>query len=175
MEDIVADASRQGANLVVFPEAFVPGFPLWAFVHPPIDIHPFARRLYDNALDVPGRRIEWLGALARRHCLYLSVGVTERSPISTGTLYNTNLLFNPDGLLLNQRRKLMPTLAEKLVWGQGDASDLRPAMPWSPKESRCTPPPTRPSGRSAGRGLQITPAGWRCARWRTPTRPRSSI
>jgi predicted amidohydrolase len=104
MEDIVADASRQGAYLVVFPEAFVPGFPLWAFVHLPIDIHPFARRLYNNVLDVPGRRIEWLGALARHHCLYLFVGVTERSPISAGTLYRKG----PESLSASARGCMAP-------------------------------------------------------------------
>lgn len=126
LESIVDESAGLGADLVVFPESFIPGFPLWSFVHAPIDTHPHFRRLYENAVDVPGAATARLAALAHRHQVHLSVGVTERSPVSAGTLYNTNLLFGPAGTLLNQRRKIMPTWAEKLTWAQGDASGLRP-------------------------------------------------
>ncbi|HEX3827156.1 MAG TPA: carbon-nitrogen hydrolase family protein [Sporichthyaceae bacterium] len=126
MCDIVDEASRAAVALLVFPESYVPGFPLWALVHAPIDTHGFFRRLCENAVDVPGPATERIGALARGHGMFISVGVTERSPISVGTLYNTNLLFDPDGTLINRRRKIMPTWAEKLVWAQGDAAELRP-------------------------------------------------
>ena len=122
----MADAGGQGAQVVVFGESFVPGFPLWALVHAPVDTHEFFRALCEAALDVPGPETERLAATARRHRVHLSVGITERSPVSAGTLYNTNLLFGPDGALLNRRRKIMPTWAEKLVWGQGDGEGLRP-------------------------------------------------
>ena len=127
MDVIIGEACRKGARLVAFPESFLPGFPLWALVHAPIDTHGFFRRLYDHSLETQGPDIERVAAMARRHGVYLSVGVTERSPVSVGTLHNTNLLFDPDGAVVNKRRKLMPTWAEKLVWAQGDAAGLRPA------------------------------------------------
>jgi nitrilase/aliphatic nitrilase len=126
MEDVVAEARSRGGDLVVFGESFLPGFPLWALVHAPIDTHAFFRGLTEQAVDVPGPQTRRLAALARRHGVHLSVGVTERSPASAGTLYNANLLFGPDGEVLNHRRKIMPTWAERLVWGLGDAADLRP-------------------------------------------------
>jgi nitrilase len=123
---LVAEAARGGARLVVLGESFVPAFPVWNSVLAPMDQHAFFRRLYENALLVPGPQTERIAALARRHSVFLSVGVTERSPISMGGLYNTNLLFNPDGELINRHRKLVPTWAEKLTWAGGDASQLRP-------------------------------------------------
>ena len=126
MGGLVADAARRGAQIVVFPESFVPAFPIWALVRPPIDQHGLFRRLYEQAVPVPGPHTERMAALARRHGVYLSVGVTERSPVSMGALYNTNLLFDPDGRLLQRHRKLVPTWAEKLIWTGGDGSTLRP-------------------------------------------------
>jgi len=126
LESLVAEAARGGAQLVVFSESFIPSFPLWNLVLAPVDQHGFFRALYEQAVPVPSVNTERLAACARREGVYLSVGVTERSPISMGTLYNANLLFSPAGELLNRHRKLMPTWAEKLTWAQGDASQLRP-------------------------------------------------
>jgi predicted amidohydrolase len=126
LESLVAEAARGGARLVVFSESFVPGFPLWNLVLAPVDQHAFFRRLYEEAVVVPGVHTERLGACAQREGVYLSVGVTERSPVSMGGLYNTNLLFSPAGELLQRHRKLVPTWAEKLTWAPGDASQLRP-------------------------------------------------
>jgi nitrilase len=126
MGPLVAEAAQEGAELVVFGESFLPGFPVWNLVLAPVDQHPFFRALYENALLVPGPQTERLADLARRHGVHLSVGVTERSPVSMGALYNTNLLFDREGRLINRHRKLVPTWAEKLTWANGDASDLRP-------------------------------------------------
>ncbi|MEO3826364.1 carbon-nitrogen hydrolase family protein [Actinomadura sp. B10D3] len=126
MGGLVARASRSGADLAVFPESFIPGFPLWTLVHAPIDQHAMFRRLYQQAMPVPGPEATRIAALARRHGLHVSVGITERSPVSMGGLYNTNLLFDPDGRLVHIHRKLVPTWAEKLVWARGDGSSLRP-------------------------------------------------
>jgi len=126
LESLVAEAARGGAALVVFPESFVPAFPLWNLVLAPVDQHPFFRALYEQAVVVPGPHTERLAACARREGVHLSVGVTERSPVSMGGLYNTNLLFGPGGELLQRHRKLVPTWAEKLTWAPGDASQLRP-------------------------------------------------
>jgi nitrilase len=125
LEGWVARAKEAGADLVVFGESYIPAFPLWNLVYAPIDQHIFYRRLFDNAVEVPGPHIEQLGEIARRHRVVLSVGVTEKGAVSMGAMWNTNLLFDADGRLLNRHRKLVPTWAEKLTWANGDASNLR--------------------------------------------------
>jgi nitrilase/aliphatic nitrilase len=125
LEQWVAKAKGAGADLVVFGESFIPAFPLWNMLYAPIDQHAFYRRLFDNAIVVPGAHVEQLGEIARRHRVVLSVGVTEKGSISMGAMWNTNLLFGADGKLLNRHRKLVPTWAEKLTWANGDASNLR--------------------------------------------------
>ncbi|ABG03213.1 Nitrilase [Rubrobacter xylanophilus DSM 9941] len=128
LESLVAEAARGGAQLVVFSESFIPAFPVWNLVLPPVDQHDLFRRLFLNSVLVPGPITRRLAEIAKRHDVYLSVGVTERTNISMGCLYNTNLLFAPTGELLNHRRKLVPTWAEKLTHAWGDASDLRPVQ-----------------------------------------------
>lgn len=119
-------AAADGAELVVFGESFVPGFPVWNLVLAPVDQHELYEHLYREAIEVPGAALDGLGRIAAMHGVYLSVGVTERSTTSTGTMFNTNLLFDPSGQLVNQRRKIVPTWAEKLTWAWGDGSELRP-------------------------------------------------
>lgn len=125
LEAWVAKAKAAGAQLVVFGESFVPGFPLWNSLYAPIDQHRFFRRMFDNAVEVPGPHIDQLAEIARLHGVFLSVGITEKGAVSMGAMYNTNLLFDPEGCLLNRHRKLVPTWAEKLTWANGDASNLR--------------------------------------------------
>jgi nitrilase/aliphatic nitrilase len=127
VRSLAAEAAGEGAALIVFGESFVPGFPMWNLVLRPVDQHAFFRALYDGALTVPGPATDFLADVARTNRVHLSIGVTERSSTSMGTLFNTNLLFGPDGHILNRHRKLVPTWAEKLTWGNGDASQLRPA------------------------------------------------
>jgi nitrilase/aliphatic nitrilase len=125
LEEWVAKAKAAGADLVVFGESYVPGYPLWNLLYAPIDQHAFYRRLFENAVEVPGQQVNQLGEAARRYGVVLSVGVTEKGAVSMGAMWNTNLLFDADGRLLNRRRKLVPTWAEKLTWANGDAADLR--------------------------------------------------
>src|SRR6516164_5770515 len=125
LEGWVAKAKVAGADLVVFGESYIPAFPLWNMLYAPIDQHAFYRRLFDNALEVPGPQVEQLSDIARRNHVVLSVGVTEKGSVSMGAMWNTNLLFDADGRLLNRHRKLVPTWAEKLTWANGDASNLR--------------------------------------------------
>lgn len=122
----VAEAADNGAELVVFSESYIPAFPLWNLLVAPIDQHDLFRALYEQAVSVPGPTTERLAGFSRRYGVHLSVGVTERSAVSMGGLYNTNLLFDPTGRLINRHRKLVPTWAEKLSWANGDASQLRP-------------------------------------------------
>lgn len=127
MEGLVSEAAGKGADLVVFGESFVPAFPLWNMVYPPMDQQIFFRRLFDNALEIPSPQFEKIAGIARENKVFLSVGVTEKAPYSMGTMWNSNLLFDRTGRLVNHRRKLVPTWAEKLTWANGDAEGLEPA------------------------------------------------
>ncbi|MBP1718940.1 MAG: Nitrilase [Deltaproteobacteria bacterium] len=124
---IVEKAKEQGADIVVFPESFVPAFPLWCIVYAPLDQHDFYRRLFDHSILIPGPAFSKLAEIAKSQKIFLSVGVTEKSDYSMGAMWNTNLLFDRNGILINRHRKIMPTWAEKLIWALGDGSQLRPA------------------------------------------------
>src|SRR5690349_24070468 len=122
---LIAEAAGAGARLIAFPESFVPGFPLWAPVQAPIKNHEFFKRMAANSIQVPGPEVSALCEVAREHSITVSVGISERSPVSVGCLWNSNLLIGPDGTLLNHHRKLVPTFFEKLVWANGDGAGLR--------------------------------------------------
>jgi len=126
LETLVQKAVNAGAELIAFGESFIPAFPVWNLIYAPLDQHAFFRRLFDNAVQVPGPHTKRLSEIAKRHRVLLSVGVSEKGKISMGALWNTNLLFDRDGTLLNRHRKLVPTWAEKLTWANGDAMYLRP-------------------------------------------------
>lgn len=122
---LIREAGRAGARLVAFPEVFVPGFPHWIYLDRPEANEHYFVELAGQAVDVPGPATEALGAAAREAGLYVVIGVNERSRRSAGELFNTNLIFAPDGALLGWHRKLMPTYAEKMIWSFGDGSTLR--------------------------------------------------
>ena len=122
---LIAEAARAGAQLIAFPESFVPGFPVWASVQAPIKNHEYFKRLAANSVEVPGPEVAQLCAAARENEILVSIGVSERLPVSVGCLCNTNLLIGADGALLNHHRKLVPTLYEKLIWANGDGDGLR--------------------------------------------------
>lgn len=129
----VREARAAGAELVVFPETWIPGYPAWLDVcrdvalwdHSPAKA-VFARMARDS-VTVPGPTLDALAAMAREAKVTLVVGVTERvnHGIGRGTLYNSLLTIGPDGMLLNHHRKLVPTYSERMVWGAGDAEGLR--------------------------------------------------
>ena len=118
----IADAAAQGAQLVAFPETFVPWYPYFSFVMPPVLSGAEHLRLYEHAVTVPGPVTEAVAAAARRHRIVVVLGVNERDH---GTLYNTQLVFDADGALVLSRRKITPTFHERMIWGQGDGSGLR--------------------------------------------------
>jgi aliphatic nitrilase len=122
---LVAEASHAGARLIAFPESFVPGFPVWAAVQAPIKSHEFFTRLAANSIEVPGPEVTALCTAARDNSIVVSIGISERSPVSVGCLWNTNLLIDADGNLVNHHRKLVPTFYEKLIWANGDGAGLR--------------------------------------------------
>ena len=123
--DLMAEAARAGAALIAFPESFVPGFPIWASVQAPIHNHDFFKWLAAESIEVPGPEVQQLCETARKHGIMVSIGISERSPVSVGCLWNSNLLIGADGALLNHHRKLMPTFYEKLIWAGGDGAGLR--------------------------------------------------
>jgi nitrilase len=123
---LAADAARDRAKLIVFPEAFVSAYPRGldfgarVGMRAPEGREDF-RRYFDSAVDVPGPAVDALGEIARECNVYLVIGVIERDG---GTLYCTVLFFAPDGSLMGKHRKLMPTAMERLIWGFGDGSTL---------------------------------------------------
>jgi aliphatic nitrilase len=123
--DLIAEASRNGAKLVVFPESFIPGFPIWAALQAPIRSHDFFQALAREAVLLDGPEIEKLRMAARRHGVVVSVGITEGTDQSVGCLWNSNILIGMDGAIINHHRKLVPTFYEKLVWANGDGRGLR--------------------------------------------------
>src|ERR1700760_3209931 len=118
----IAEAADKGAKLVVFPETFVPWYPYFSFVLPPVLTGAEHIRLYDNAVVVPGPVTESVSAAARRHGVVVVLGVNERDH---GSLYNTQMVFDADGALELKRRKITPTFHERMIWGQGDGSGLK--------------------------------------------------
>jgi nitrilase len=129
-ERLTREAAAQGANLILFPEAFIPAYPRGLSFGTIVGARTLeGRRLWqvywDNAVEVPGPVTEALGEAARQAEAYLAIGVVERdSQFSRGTLYCTLLYFGPDGRLLGKHRKLKPTAAERFLWGEGDGSTL---------------------------------------------------
>ncbi|MFG2907179.1 carbon-nitrogen hydrolase family protein [Kitasatospora sp. NPDC048286] len=121
---LIQEAAGHGAELVVFPEVFVPGYPYWNWTMNPVQGSPWFERLYRAAVDVPGPYVDTLRAAARQAGVVLVIGVNERGGPGLGLLYNTLLTIDADGELLGVHRKLVPTWAEKLTWGQGDGSTL---------------------------------------------------
>ena len=107
----------------MFPEAFVPGPPAWIDAVLPGEDEAWHLLLHRHSVIVPSGEVDRLGAAARSSGVVLVVGVNERD-LNGGTIYNTVLTFGPDGALLGRHRKLVPTHAERLVWGMGDGSDL---------------------------------------------------
>ena len=118
---LAKEAAANGARLIAFPEAFIPTYPDWVWRVPAWDDGEYVRRLYTQAVQVPGPVTERLAKAARDTGAYLAVGVNE---LDGGTLYNTLLYLTPDGALAGRHRKLMPTGGERTVWGYGDGSTL---------------------------------------------------
>lgn len=120
-----AEAKASGADLVVFSESFIPGFPTWVHMLAPMDQHGLFKKMVENSIEIPSASFYKLQQIARENNIFLSIGVTEKSPKqSLGVLWNTNLIFDRKGNLIARHRKLLPTWSEKLMWSFGDGSTL---------------------------------------------------
>ncbi|XP_030522247.1 bifunctional nitrilase/nitrile hydratase NIT4B-like [Rhodamnia argentea] len=121
-ERLLAEAAGLGSQLIVFPEAFIGGYPRGLnFVDRSPKGKESFRKYHASAIDVPGPEVERLAALAGKYKVYLVMGVIERDGY---TLYCTVIFFDPQGQYLGKHRKLMPTALERLVWGFGDGSTI---------------------------------------------------
>jgi aliphatic nitrilase len=122
---LIAEAARNGASLIAFPETYVSAFPIWTAVRAPIDNHDFFARLMASAIRLDGPEIARVAQCAREFGVVVSIGINEGTDVSLGCAWNSNLLIGEDGRILNHHRKLVPTFYEKLVWTPGDARGLR--------------------------------------------------
>jgi nitrilase len=123
---LAGEAARSGARLVLFPEAFVSAYPRGLDFGAVVGSRTEEgradfQRYWESSVDVPGPDVDRLGETALRNAIYLVIGVVEREG---GTLYCCVLFFAPDGSFLGKHRKIMPTAAERLVWGFGDGSTM---------------------------------------------------
>jgi nitrilase len=123
--ELIREAGRGGARLIGFPEGYIPAHPVWFHFHPATGAVAtrLSVELFKNAIEVPGPELEQLREAAADAHAYVVIGVCERLPNTTGTLYNSQLFLGPDGEYLGKRQKLMPTVGERLVHagGQGDS------------------------------------------------------
>jgi nitrilase len=130
MLELIEEATREGATLLVFPEAYIPGYPTWIWrLKPGGDMAlsgELHARLRLNSVSIARGDLKPIQDSAKKHEITLIVGINEiDDEVSGTTLYNTVVIIGPDGTILNRHRKLMPTNPERMVWGMGDASGLK--------------------------------------------------
>jgi len=120
----IHELGQKGVQFATFPETVVPYYPYFSAVQTGIELLSGSEhlRLFEQAVAVPSAATDAIGEAARKTGMVVSIGVNERDG---GTLYNTQLLFDADGVLIQRRRKITPTHFERMIWGQGDGSGLR--------------------------------------------------
>lgn len=116
---LIAEAASNGARLVAFPEAFIPGYPWFAFIGHPEYTRTFYHDLYKNAVEIQSFAVQRLSEAARRNKIYVCVSCSEKDG---GSLYLAQLWFNPNGDLIGKHRKMRASVAERLCWGDGSGS-----------------------------------------------------
>ena len=126
--DLTRSAAQQKSNIILFPEVFIPGYPRGLSFGTVVGNRSAEGRelfltYWENSIEVPSKETEQLGEFAKAAKSYLVVGVTEKDTISD-TLFCSLLYFDPSGELLGKHRKLKPTAAERILWGEGDGRDL---------------------------------------------------
>ena len=127
VERLAQDAAKNNPNIIVFPEAFIPAYPRGLSFGTVVGSRSELGRetwlkYWENCIAVPSAESDRLGSIAKKVNAYIVIGVVERG--DTGTLYCTMLYYNPKGELIGTHRKLKPTAAERIIWGEGDGSDI---------------------------------------------------
>jgi nitrilase len=126
--DLIEAASRNGAKLIVFPEAFLPAYPDWVWLIPGKRqdlLNALYLELVENSVSIPDDTTEKLCQTARKSRINVVMGLNERNKeASNASLYNSLLYIDESGKILGKHRKLIPTAAERTVWSQGDGSTL---------------------------------------------------
>jgi hypothetical protein len=148
----IHELGKQGVRFATFPETLVPYYPYFSFVQSALEFMTGKeyQHLLEESVTIPSAETRAIGEAAKAANVVVSIGVNERNG---GTIYNTQLLFDADGTLIQRRRKLTPTFHERMIWGEGDA--------------RACEPSTAPLGASGS-----SPAGSTSCRWRaTPSSP----
>ena len=135
--DLIKEAGKQKADVIVLPELIIPCYPFGMTFGFTVGSRKEPgrqdwKRYYDGSIVVPGKETEVLGKAAKKAKAYVSIGISERDAV-TGTLYNSNVIFAPDGSIAALHRKLKPTGAERFVWGDADRAYF-PVVesPWGP-------------------------------------------
>jgi len=124
---LIAEAAAEGAQLIAFSEGFIPAHPIWYHHHPATGriANSLAIELFKNSMEIPGPDLDRLCAAAREAGAYVVMGVCEKSPDTTGTMYNSQLFIGPDGSYLGKHVKVMPTVGERLVHAGGYGDTMR--------------------------------------------------
>ncbi|MDH3397593.1 MAG: carbon-nitrogen hydrolase family protein [Acidimicrobiia bacterium] len=121
--ELIQEAGSQGIDLVAFPEGFIPGHPVWYHFHPVTSRESLAMaaRLFRNSVEIPGPITERLCSAAAESDVNVVIGVCERRPHTSGTMYNTQVFIDRTGRIAGKHQKIMPTVGEKMVhtggWG----------------------------------------------------------
>lgn len=118
----IVELGREGVQFATFPETILPYYPYFSFVQRPFEAIGQNLVLFEQSVTVPSPTTAAIGKACRQANIVVSIGINERDG---GTLYNTQLLFDADGTLIQRRRKILPTHHERMIWGQGDGSGLR--------------------------------------------------
>ena len=123
----IEEAGQKGVDLLAFPEGFIPCHPVWYHFHPATGKKSlaFAAELFKNSVEIPGSTTEALCAAAARANVNVVMGLCEKRPRTTGTMYNTQLFISRQGKILGKHQKLMPTVGERLVHAGGFGDTLR--------------------------------------------------
>ncbi|KAI0852339.1 nitrilase [Daldinia vernicosa] len=124
---LIQEAAGNKANLVVFPESYIPAFPVWSALRVPTENHAFFQRMVTESIYADGEEVDAIRAAAKQFGVLVSLGFSEKVRYSSATLFNSNVLIGADGEILVHHRKLMPTFYEKLTWAPGDGHGLQVA------------------------------------------------
>lgn len=121
---LIREAAHNGAQIIVFPETYIPAFPVWCALQAPIHNHDLFCELAANTIRVDGPELATIAEVARECGIFVSMGFNEGTHVSGGCIWNSNVLISDEGTVLNHHRKIVPTFYEKLVWAPGDGAGL---------------------------------------------------